>query len=102
MVGLPALPVPNSPVATPEAPAWSSGRLSGIAKLYIAVYEKGKENLHAMREQGWLVRDERPSFYVYRVQQDEHVQTGVVAASSLEDYLESDLMARRIARETIK
>lgn len=42
VVGLPALPVPNSPVATPEAPAWSSGKLSGIAKLFIAVYEKGK------------------------------------------------------------
>jgi len=63
-----------------------------------AVYEKGKENLHAMREQGWLVRDERPSFYVYRVQQDEHVQTGVVAASSLEDYLEDRIKKHELTR----
>ncbi len=42
VVGLPAMPVPNSPVATPEAPAWSSGKLTGIAKLFIAVYEQGK------------------------------------------------------------
>ena len=63
-----------------------------------AVYEKGKENLHAMREQGWLVRDERPSFYVYRVQQDEHVQTGVAAASSLDDYLEDRIKKHELTR----
>ena len=63
-----------------------------------AVYEKGKENLHAMREQGWLVRDERPSFYVYRVQLDEHVQTGVVAASSLDDYLEDRIKKHELTR----
>lgn len=63
-----------------------------------AVYEKGKENLHAMREQGWLVRDEQPSFYVYRVQLDEHVQTGVVAASSLDDYLEDRIKKHELTR----
>ena len=63
-----------------------------------AVYLKGQENLHAMKEQGWLVRDEQPSFYVYRVQMDEHVQTGIVAASSLDDYLEGRIKKHELTR----
>ena len=41
-IGMPALPVPNSPVATPEMTAHRSGEQTGIAKLLIAIYEKGR------------------------------------------------------------
>jgi len=53
-----------------------------------AVYEKGRENLHAMLERDWLVRDERPAYYVYRLQLDDHAQVGIVGASAVGDYLE--------------
>jgi uncharacterized protein (DUF1015 family) len=41
-----------------------------------------------MRAEGWLVRDERPAFYLYRQRMRDHVQTGVVGAASVADYLE--------------
>jgi uncharacterized protein (DUF1015 family) len=52
------------------------------------VYAKAGENFRAMRHEGWLVRDERPAFYLYRQQMGDHVQTGVVGAVAVSDYLE--------------
>jgi len=52
------------------------------------VYAKARENFQAMRGKGWLVRDERPAFYLYRQTMGDHVQTGVVGAASVDDYLE--------------
>jgi hypothetical protein len=42
VVGMPAFPVPNSPVPTPEAPAWRSTEQTGIVKLLVFVHAKGK------------------------------------------------------------
>ena len=52
------------------------------------VYAKARENFLAMRAKGWLVRDERPALYLYRQRMGDHVQTGVVGAVSVSDYLE--------------
>jgi len=41
-VGLPPMPVPNSPVATPEAAVYRSGEQTGIVKLLIFVHQKGR------------------------------------------------------------
>src|SRR5262245_58417841 len=30
------------------------------------VYRRARENFDAMRAAGWLIRDERPAFYLYR------------------------------------
>ncbi len=51
-----------------------------------AVYAKGRENLEHMIAEGLLVRDEQPSYYVYRLTMDKHVQTGIVAGASVEAY----------------
>lgn len=50
------------------------------------VYAKGAENLRAMIEKGWLVRDPRPAYYVYRLVAGSHEQTGIVGAAAVEDY----------------
>ena len=63
-----------------------------------AVYAKGSANLAAMIERGWLVRDDRPSFYVYRLRTVDHEQTGVVAASALKDYLEGRIKQHELTR----
>jgi uncharacterized protein (DUF1015 family) len=52
------------------------------------VYAKARENFLAMRRNGWLVRDERPAIYLYRLRMGDHVQTGIVGAASVEDYLD--------------
>ncbi len=51
-----------------------------------AVYAKAAENLARMREEGILVQDETPHYYVYQLQMGDHVQTGLVAAASVKDY----------------
>jgi len=42
MIGLPPLPVPNSPVPLPESPLYRSTERTGIVKLLIFLHEKGK------------------------------------------------------------
>ncbi len=50
------------------------------------VYAKGAENLQALIDQGVLIRDEAPTYYVYRLTMGDHVQTGLVFAGSVSDY----------------
>jgi len=50
------------------------------------VYAKGAENLQNMIDAHVLARDEKPSYYFYRLVMGEHVQTGLVAAASVTDY----------------
>jgi len=50
------------------------------------VYAKAAENLRNMRDSGILTQDPRPAYYVYRLDMAGHVQTGLVAAASVEAY----------------
>lgn len=50
------------------------------------VYQRGLENLRAFVQRGWLRQDPEPVFYVYRQRMGEHVQVGVVACASVEEY----------------
>jgi uncharacterized protein (DUF1015 family) len=51
-----------------------------------AVYAKAAENLKAMIAAGVLVRDAKPSYYVYRTTWRGRVSTGLAAIASLADY----------------
>jgi uncharacterized protein (DUF1015 family) len=51
-----------------------------------AVYAKAAENLKKMEQEGILIQDEKPCFYVYRLTMGEHQQTGLVAAASVDAY----------------
>ena len=66
-----------------------------------AVYAKGRENLEHMIAEGLLVRDEQPSYYVYRLTMDKHVQTGIVAGASAEAY-DADRIKRHEFTRPIK
>ncbi|MES9993052.1 MAG: DUF1015 family protein [Candidatus Thiodiazotropha sp.] len=50
------------------------------------VYAKAAENLERMEQEGILIRDPSPCFYVYRLTMGDHQQTGLVAAASVEAY----------------
>jgi len=63
------------------------------------VYRKGKENLNMLIEKGYLKRDENPSFYIYRQKMGNHVQTGVVAAASCEEYKKNIIKKHELTRE---
>jgi uncharacterized protein (DUF1015 family) len=51
-----------------------------------AVYAKAAQNLKAMIAAGVLIRDAKPSYYVYRTTWRGHVSTGLAAVASLADY----------------
>ncbi|RKZ65786.1 MAG: DUF1015 domain-containing protein [Gammaproteobacteria bacterium] len=50
------------------------------------VYEKSAENLQKMMDEGILIREDKPCYYVYRLIMDGHSQVGLVAAASVADY----------------
>jgi uncharacterized protein (DUF1015 family) len=52
-----------------------------------AVYERGRANFRGMIERGWMVRDERRAYYVYRQRAGDHRQTGILGVSAVDDYL---------------
>jgi uncharacterized protein (DUF1015 family) len=51
-----------------------------------AVYAKAAENLEHMVAAGVLMRDAKPSYYVYRLTWRGRVETGLAAVASLADY----------------
>ncbi len=50
------------------------------------VYGLALANLRAFVEAGWLRRESAPSFYVYRQTMGAHVQVGLVAGASVDEY----------------
>ncbi len=50
------------------------------------VYQKGRENLYKMLDEGVLIQDEKPCFYLYRLIMGNVDQIGLVAGASIEDY----------------
>ena len=50
------------------------------------VYEKAKANLDALIEKKVLFQDEKPCYYIYELAWKGRTQTGLVCASSVDDY----------------
>lgn len=57
------------------------------------VYRRAKENLEKLQKDGVLKREENPCLYVYRLVMSNHMQTGVVACCSIDDY-DNDLIKK--------
>ena len=51
-----------------------------------AVYAKARDTLDTFIAQGWLRQDTAPCFYVYKQKMGDHVQIGLVAAASIDEY----------------
>ena len=51
------------------------------------VYEKAKELFWKRVEDGDFIREEKPSYYIYELTMGNRTQTGIVAAASIDDYL---------------
>ncbi|MFK5883689.1 MAG: NADP-specific glutamate dehydrogenase [Candidatus Izemoplasma sp.] len=52
-----------------------------------AVYKKAGKNLKIFQEDGLLIQDETPMFYIYRQIMNGNEQTGFVGATSIDDYV---------------
>jgi uncharacterized protein (DUF1015 family) len=57
------------------------------------VYEKAKENLQDFIDKGILFREEKPCYYIYQLVMNGRSQTGLVCASSVDDY-EKDIIKK--------
>ncbi len=51
------------------------------------VYETARKNLETFQEDGILVQDSKPMYYVYRQIMDGRPQTGFVACTSIDEYI---------------
>jgi len=62
------------------------------------VYDKARSNFLAFIENGWLVKDEQDSIYLYQQTMGNHTQTGILALSSIEDYFEDRIKKHEFTR----
>ena len=55
------------------------------------VYEKAKELLDGMSADGTMITSEKHCYYIYELTMDGRAQTGIVACSSVDDYLDGTI-----------
>ncbi len=63
------------------------------------VYEKAKELLETEERNGVFVRETERCYYLYELTRDGHVQTGLVACSSVDDYVNHVIKKHENTRE---
>jgi len=59
---------------------------AGVDQYSEAVYERGKKNLARLIDEGIMVRDSLPAFYLYRLTMNSKSQTGLVSLTSVAEY----------------
>ena len=62
------------------------------------VYEKAAANLHQMKKDGILLKEDKPCFYVWRQIMNGRAQTGIVACASIDDYMNNVIKKHELTR----
>ena len=62
------------------------------------VYAKGKENFQRFLREGTIIPDRTRNFYIYKQVWGEHVQVGLVAGASCQDYLDDVIKKHELTR----
>lgn len=62
------------------------------------VYAKGRENFTRLLQEGSLVQDSKPNFYLYRQVMGSHSQVGIVAAACCQEYLDGVIKKHEFTR----
>ena len=63
------------------------------------VYEKARENLYGLINDGVLFQDDRAMLYIYELTMDGRSQSGLVACTSIDDYLNGIIKKHELTRE---
>lgn len=63
------------------------------------VYETGKRNLHRLIQDGILVEDASPSFYLYAQTMNGHTQYGIVGCASVDEYWNDTIKKHELTRK---
>ncbi len=62
------------------------------------VYQKARENMDKMQDDGVLVQDAKACFYIYKLTMDGRPQVGVVACPSIDDYMNNIIKKHEFTR----
>ena len=62
------------------------------------VYAGGRAAFDAMLAQGWMVQDQAPALYVYRLTRQGRTQTGAVGLARVEDYTSGRIRRHELTR----
>lgn len=63
------------------------------------VYAKAAENFRKFQEEGWLVQDENPYYYIYAQTMNGRTQYGFVVAANVNDYLSGRIKKHELTRK---
>lgn len=63
------------------------------------VYAKARENFQKLLSDGVLVQDDKPMLYVYELTMDGRSQTGLVACTSIDEYMQGGIKKHELTRE---
>ena len=63
------------------------------------VYEKARDNLERFLDEGVLIEDGEPAYYLYRQTMGQNTQTGIVACVSVDEYLDGTIKKHEFTRE---
>jgi uncharacterized protein (DUF1015 family) len=62
------------------------------------VYEKAASNLNKMIDDKVFIQEEKPCLYIYRLTMDGRPQTGIVACTSIDEYLDGKIKKHELTR----
>ena len=62
------------------------------------VYQRAAANLSALRDKGILIQDSLPSYYIYRISNSSHMQTGIAVAASIDAYKANKIKKHELTR----
>ena len=63
------------------------------------VYDKAVENFRLWQQRGWLVRDEKPCYYIYAQTMGSRTQYGFVLCAHAQDYVEGRIKKHELTRK---
>jgi len=62
------------------------------------VYARARSNLDKMVAEGVFIQDQAACLYIYRQKRGQHIQTGLVACLSIDDYLNDVIKKHELTR----
>ena len=62
------------------------------------VYDKAVDNFKKFQKEGYLLQDEKEKYYIYAQTMDGRTQYGIVAAASVQDYLDGVIKKHELTR----
>lgn len=63
------------------------------------VYDKAVENFRLWQQRGWLVRDDKPCYYIYAQTMGTRTQYGYVLCAHAQDYVEGRIKKHELTRK---